>query len=519
MDAVQRSRQGCARCEQAAPPAIGLVADTDAGSWPPPAATLLLGIHSWSNVDALRRRQGIRALSPSGGGAVVRFIVPFARSSPANDTLRFELGFPGKSRLLQKYLLANLFLRAAASLGPRFDFVGRSEDDALVDAAATAAHLHKLRARVAGPILYGVKGEWAMWAPATMMPLCWAMTLRRWEVQKTRDETLARDAAARQPPPPRGETLTRDAAAQHPPPPRASNQSATLRPAGECHAANLGPSLLVKGPLVVYSAELLQAVVSARAFDSDEARVRSSWDRIKTERLHLELLQRPTAPRLGVVHAPLAEDVYYATLLGTALSNRSLTFVTVPMSEYAWNTPPSREPTLGRLPSAAVYHRLTPGRLNAWCEVSLLNVKVHSLLNAWASQRLGTERRPASVLVVEAQAAARRRRSRTLSTHACRDEACARSAAMLRPVEDVRSVKLRTLPRIRSRIIIKLTHRGRETGRRASLGEPRASLRLKAFFCVGCCGIQQRRAFFSVSFDVILEGTPEKLCTASYVWC
>ena len=364
MDAVQRSRQGCARCEQAAPPAIGLVADTDAGSWPPPAATLLLGIHSWSNVDALRRRQGIRALSPSGGGAVVRFIVPFARSSPANDTLRFELGFPGKSRLLQKYLLANLFLRAAASLGPRFDFVGRSEDDALVDAAATAAHLHKLRARVAGPILYGVKGEWVMWAPATMMPLCWAMTLRRWEVQKTRDETLTRDAAARQPPPPRGETLTRDAAAQHPPPPRASNQSATLGPAGECHAANLGPSLLVKGPLVVYSAELLQAVVSARAFDSDEARVRSSWDRIKTERLHLELLQRPTAPRLGVVHAPLAEDVYYATLLGTALSNRSLTFVTVPMSEYAWNTPPSREPTLGRLPSAAVYHRLTPGRLN-----------------------------------------------------------------------------------------------------------------------------------------------------------
>lgn len=365
VDAVQRSRQGCARCEQAAPPAIGLVADTDAGSWPPPAATLLLGIHSWSNVDALRRRQGIRALSPSGGGAVVRFIVPFARSSPANDTLRFELGFPGKSRLLQKYLLANLFLRAAASLGPRFDFVGRSEDDALVDAAATAAHLHKLRARVAGPILYGVKGEWVMWAPATMMPLCWAMTLRRWEVQKTRDETLARDAAARQPPPPRGDTLTRDAAAQHPPPPRASKQSATLRPAGECHAANLGPSLLVKGPLVVYSAELLQAVVSARAFDSDEARVRSSWDRIKTERLHLELLQRPTAPRLGVVHAPLAEDVYYATLLGTALSNRSLTFVTVPMSEYAWNTPPSREPTLGRLPSAAVYHRLTPGRLNA----------------------------------------------------------------------------------------------------------------------------------------------------------
>ena len=348
------------------------MADTDAGSWPPPAATLLLGIHSWSNVDALRRRQGIRALSPPGRGAVVRFIVPFARSSPANDTLRFELGPPGKSRLLQKYLLANLFLRAAASLGPRFDFVGRSEDDALVDAAAAAAHLHSVRARVAGPILYGVKGEWVMWAPATMMPLCWAMTLRRWEVQKTRDETLRRrevqkrrDETLSRVQRTSDETLARDGAARHPPPPRASNQSATLGPAGECHAANLGPSLLVKGPLVVYSAELLQALVGARAFDSDEARVRSSWDRIKTERLRLELLQRPTAPRLGVVHAPLAEDVYYATLLGTALSNRSLTFVTVPMAEYAWNTPPSREPTLGRLPSAAVYHRLSPGRLNA----------------------------------------------------------------------------------------------------------------------------------------------------------
>ena len=46
----------------------------------------------------------------------------------------------------------------------------------------------------------------------------------------------------------------------------------------------------------------------------------------------------------------------------------SLTFLTVypcpTMSEYAWNTPPSRESTLGRLPSAAVYHRLTPGAVS-----------------------------------------------------------------------------------------------------------------------------------------------------------
>ena len=188
------------------------------GHWPQ-ATTLLLGIHSWPNPDASRRRAAIRQLSQVNDAVAMRFIMPFRGSHTENDILRFELGPPGKSRLLQKYLIANAFLACAASL-KRYTFVGRSEDDAMVDAAALASHLASLRLRVSGPILYGVRGEWVMWAPETMTPVCWAMSLRRWELQRRRDALAL--------------------------PPR----NGTFRPSGECHTANVGPSLLVKGPLV-----------------------------------------------------------------------------------------------------------------------------------------------------------------------------------------------------------------------------------------------------------------------------
>ena len=69
---------------------------------------------------------------------------------------------------------------------------------------------------------------------------------------------------------------------------------------------------------------------------------------------------------MGVVYAPLAEDVYYATLVQRAMSERSLTLVTVPMAEYSWTVPASKYHTLGRLPLSAVYHRMTtPSHVNA----------------------------------------------------------------------------------------------------------------------------------------------------------
>lgn len=82
---------------------------------------------------------------------------------------------------------------------------------------------------------------------------------------------------------------------------------------------------------------------------------------------------------MGVVYAPLAEDVYYAMLLSQALNHHRLHFFSVPMSEYAWNTPPNRQ--VGKLRAAAVYHRLSPARLNS----SGLNDSVH--LRAWWMRR------------------------------------------------------------------------------------------------------------------------------------
>ena len=109
LEAVLRARQGHARggrgssssggassSSTATASAIGIVdGDRESGAWPPPAATLLLGIHSWSNAEARQRRAGIRALAPASPAAAVRFIVNAKGSKPANDTVRFELGPPG----------------------------------------------------------------------------------------------------------------------------------------------------------------------------------------------------------------------------------------------------------------------------------------------------------------------------------------------------------------------------------------------------------------------------------------
>ena len=308
--------------------------------------TLLFGIHSWNNADARRKRRVIRELCPLSDAVVLRFIAMsasgggsgrgasgrrLAASKPPpedeRDILRFDIGAAGKTKLLQKYLLANAFLRHAAAES-RYDFVGRSEDDALVDPAALATHLRSLVPRDSGRLLYGVRGEWVMWSQQLMTPVCWAQTLRRYDLQRARDEA----AVAR---------------------------NASSEPTGECRREYLGPSLLVKGPLIVYSRRLLRELVAFPAFAADEAHVRAEWKRVLRTRLETEHKLRPGAERMGVVYAPFAEDVYYANLIHQAMRDKPLTFVTVPMAEYAWQTPPSKYHLLRKLPPAAVYHRLS----------------------------------------------------------------------------------------------------------------------------------------------------------------
>ena len=99
--------------------------------------TLLFGIHSWNNADARRKRRVIRELCPLSDAVVLRFIAMsasgggsgrgasgrrLAASKPPpedeRDILRFDIGAAGKTKLLQKYLLANAFLRHAAAEHP-----------------------------------------------------------------------------------------------------------------------------------------------------------------------------------------------------------------------------------------------------------------------------------------------------------------------------------------------------------------------------------------------------------------
>ena len=290
------------------------------GTVPTSRATLLLAVHSWPNAEGRRKRRVIRQLCRAGDAHVLRFIamVPPSKggasaagskrtggdavggqsaaaasdSDDEADILRFDIGAPGKTKLLQKYLIANAFLRYASGLS-QFDFVGRSEDDALVDVSSLAAHLASLRPRVDDPLLYGVRGEWVMWSPSTMTPVlaaayaldpthptqssglnapsrcmqvCWAQTLRRWSVQRTRDSLSAAAAAAAR----AGSNRRR------------VNGTAVNAPAvnGECRAEYMGPSLLVKGPLVVYSRGLLRELVAFPAFAADESAVRSDWKNV-----------------------------------------------------------------------------------------------------------------------------------------------------------------------------------------------------------------------------------------------
>ena len=277
---------------------------------------------------------------------MLRFIMPAKGSPPGGaDILLFDIGPAGRSRMLQKYLVANAFLRYAATLDVHF--IGRSEDDAFVNIDALAVHLRHLIPLISGPLLYGVRGEWVMWSPTTMTPFCWAHSLRRWQLQRKRDAASSSDPL-------------------HP-------------PSDECLETYMGPAMLVKGPLVVYSRDLARTLVALPTFSHDEARATSDTDALKAKRLVAERHARPNAPRLGVVYAPIAEDVYYSVLIGAAMGNRSLTFVSVPMAEYSWATPESKR--LKELPAAAVYHRLSSARqLNA---SGLLDAKHHRLGSWW----------------------------------------------------------------------------------------------------------------------------------------
>ena len=99
----------------------------------------------------------------------------------ASDIMRFPVG-RGK-KVLHKYKIANAFLRHAAS--QPFEFVGRTEDDALINVSWLGWHLQRLKhpqstvwsapSASTELLLYGVRGSWVMWDRVNMLPVCWNM--------------------------------------------------------------------------------------------------------------------------------------------------------------------------------------------------------------------------------------------------------------------------------------------------------------------------------------------------------
>jgi hypothetical protein len=282
-----------------------------------PAARLLLGVHAWPTADSLRRRRVIRRLSPSTEYVKLRFImhdatlvpkrgVPAESEAEAHDIIKFSFNteyVPAK--VLHNFMLATAFLRYA--LTTSYEFVGRTEDDALMDLHSLGLMLQPF-ARI--PLLaFSPRGQWVMWDHETMLSHCW-------------------------------------------------NTGPNCKGTGDCRLSFSGPFLLLQGPLVIYSRELARTLLALPQLAHDEARIQTNWSGVVRARRAAEQADRPGAPpRLGIVHSGVAEDVYFSALLGASapFTSRNVTLASVPLSEYDWRVP---RPT-HQLRSAAVYHRLT----------------------------------------------------------------------------------------------------------------------------------------------------------------
>ena len=354
---------------------------------------LLLGVHAWRNAESLRRRRTIRTLSKSGA-VTLRFIMmapPTEKSSSEDgnsaqsasskwqglalagldtedghaDVLRFALPPRRHPKAVHKYLLANAFIRYAIT--QPHQFIGRTEDDALVDIAELGRHLERIAAEqipaaadfpaanaprrrlrdfrrrrasgaahapssssLLGPmLLYGIRGMWVMWDQTNLLPMCWNARWIDWK-------------------------------------------------GGACDAAFVGPFLLFQGPLVVYSQPLARALTALPSFSAVEERVARNWSGIVRQRLSTQLV----GAHMGIVHSGVAEDVYYSALIAHELGARvNLTIISVPMAEYPWN---QARPVKQLQEGCAVYHRLT-----TWQHLNVSGL-VGTLVNQ-TSRRVGRD--------------------------------------------------------------------------------------------------------------------------------
>ena len=265
-------------------------------------ATLLIGIMSYKGAVPLARRQQVRRLIHVEPGAAVRFVM--SNSTPDRDAASPDmllLPVVDGGRTLGTYLNVNAFFRYALSLRPRITFIGRADDDALFDPPTILAEL-----RAFGPasLVYGPFHEWYQWVPNTMMPTCFGYSVERYINSVFEAHRKHR-------------RLT----------PNASLAAAIPRFQREClFTEAVGPYPFAKGPLVVYSRNVLRRLMQMPRLATDEAYA------IGTRSMHP--LRSPVNGKVyeaGQLLHPgrtvMFDDIYYGYLLLLAYAQEPMALI------------------------------------------------------------------------------------------------------------------------------------------------------------------------------------------------
>ena len=124
------------------------------------APVLLVGVFSWDSREGERRRQSIRELLPIDPRALLRFVMTVSGADASRgDVWSFPLPRDAQSRskLIGKFVLANAFLRHAATL--QHKFVLRTDDDAVFNTSAVIDQLLLLPSAMRF-LVYGASHEW-----------------------------------------------------------------------------------------------------------------------------------------------------------------------------------------------------------------------------------------------------------------------------------------------------------------------------------------------------------------------
>jgi hypothetical protein len=252
-----------------------------------PDRTLLVGVVSWDSAGNRARRQQIRELcSTRAGEADLRFVLP-ASSAPATTSypsedgvLRLALPPTSYHPTTGKLHLVHAFLRHAVSCaaGARYAFVGRLDDDALVNASFIAALLRPFATPIdASPrrsdslwsgstienatrlaestpwiVLGNFERAWYAWNEDSLKPVCWSHSPRL--VKHVRKQWAAK----------RGVALGSSAY-------DAARANASTSPP-ECVTA-AGPFPYARGPFVAYSRAVARLLLSAPMTTAAERRV------------------------------------------------------------------------------------------------------------------------------------------------------------------------------------------------------------------------------------------------------